>query len=732
MRMNKHFFLMAGLGLGLAVSALGASVTNLHYLIVDRSGSIKDSNLTVPLMKAVKEHVNTLGEKDEVKIIFFDNTWFGERTWPQMDFDAKVEFGKHFEKLFKPDRGSTLLYDTAAKVLDDVLPIANRYDTIKLLILSDGDDSSNGVIKTWAPVVDRACKLMKANPNSLITFYTIGFNPSNKPSDCIQTTHVHSNAVVIPPDPPRADFEAAPREVLVGEEVTFFARRSLGKVDRLEWSFGDSKIEAGALETHEVVRHTYGNAGLKTIRLVASGIGGRDEKEKVGYVAVKERERPVARFSWNPEQPRVNESVAFINQSAGNPESYRWDFGALGSSTEASPRATMAQAGTYAVSLVASKGSVSHTAKASMVVLPLAPEAGFTIDPAGDVDVGQTLVFQAKATGAGLQHAWTINQSAGKPEARVEWTAGEPGTVEVVHEVKGPGGVATQREKVFVRAIAKPDADFVITPEPVELGAEVTVRASKDQEGWAHHWTIAGRTYDQTEVTLRPEQAGALPVAHEVVFKGQTSHLDKTVAVIEVARLAPAFTASPRKGKRPLSVQFKDKTEGVVTAYAWDFGDGGNSPDRSPSHTYEAAGTYSVKLSVENKFGHRTTSAELVVITVTNPLPGWVWPSVGGALLALAGLVAFIKTRPVPPGGTLQWDLPEGGRSKPVTVGGTKFDLGAVKAPGWKADGSYQIVVKGGKRVVLKDGDVLQELGRDKRFKAGGVQFRYMNQLLEE
>lgn len=45
-------------------------------------------------------------------------------------------------------------------------------------------------------------------------------------------------------------------------------------------------------------------------------------------------------------------------------------------------------------------------------------------------------------------------------------------------------------------------------------------------------------------------------------------------------------------------------TDGMGTlAYAWDFGDGGSSTEASPSHTYSAAGTFDVQLTVTNEAG---------------------------------------------------------------------------------------------------------------------------------
>ena len=50
-------------------------------------------------------------------------------------------------------------------------------------------------------------------------------------------------------------------------------------------------------------------------------------------------------------------------------------------------------------------------------------------------------------------------------------------------------------------------------------------------------------------------------------------------------------------------VAFRDESEGTVTGWAWDFGDGTKSMERSPVHVYKAAGEYVVVLSVEGPAG---------------------------------------------------------------------------------------------------------------------------------
>jgi hypothetical protein len=81
--------------------------------------------------------------------------------------------------------------------------------------------------------------------------------------------------------------------------------------------------------------------------------------------------------------------------------------------------------------------------------------------------------------------------------------------------------------------------------------------------------------------------------------------------------------ASVEKGVAPLEVQFSSEglcsgAEGTVT---WDFGDA--SPpthDRNPTHTYESAGTYFARVTLEDP-ENKVRDSDEVPITVTAQEP---------------------------------------------------------------------------------------------------------------
>jgi PKD repeat protein len=67
-------------------------------------------------------------------------------------------------------------------------------------------------------------------------------------------------------------------------------------------------------------------------------------------------------------------------------------------------------------------------------------------------------------------------------------------------------------------------------------------------------------------------------------------------------------------------VTFQDVSINSPTSWQWDFGDGGTSPLQNPTHTYTAAGTYSVKLVVCNATACDSLTQSVVVTSVTGPI----------------------------------------------------------------------------------------------------------------
>jgi len=77
-----------------------------------------------------------------------------------------------------------------------------------------------------------------------------------------------------------------------------------------------------------------------------------------------------------------------------------------------------------------------------------------------------------------------------------------------------------------------------------------------------------------------------------------------------------AFSATPTAGKAPMEVQFTDASTGDITAWAWNFGDGGTSSEKNPKHTFQSNGDFTISLTVTGASGSTGTETKTNYIRV--------------------------------------------------------------------------------------------------------------------
>jgi PKD repeat protein len=75
---------------------------------------------------------------------------------------------------------------------------------------------------------------------------------------------------------------------------------------------------------------------------------------------------------------------------------------------------------------------------------------------------------------------------------------------------------------------------------------------------------------------------------------------------------------SPSSGSVPLNVDFTANVSGATASkYSWNFGDGTTSTATLPSHTYNAAGNYTAKVTVTDTNGSTASSSTVVAVAGT-------------------------------------------------------------------------------------------------------------------
>lgn len=182
---------------------------------------------------------------------------------------------------------------------------------------------------------------------------------------------------------------------------------------------------------------------------------------------------------------------------------------------------------------------------------------------------------------------------------------------------------------VFVFSVAgatqPPQASF--TADPTSGDEDLTVNFTDTSTG-----TVTGRQWDfQTDGTIdstvqNPTFTYTSPNTYTVTLTvtdgTNTSSASTTITVNPAVAPVAQFNASTTSGDSPLTVNFTDTSLNNPKTWAWVFGDGGTSAVRNPSHTYAAAGTYGVTLTVTNKAGSSTSAPTTITVNPPSNLVG--------------------------------------------------------------------------------------------------------------
>ena len=248
-----------------------------------------------------------------------------------------------------------------------------------------------------------------------------------------------------------------------------------------------------------------------------------------------------------------------------------------------------------------------------------------TFDGSGSTDADGTIVAYAWDFGDG-------NTGSGASPTHAYQSEGTF-TVELTVTDDGNAPNSATTTATITAAPVPPSADAG-GPYSGVVGTVISFNgsASSDADGTivAYAWDFGdGGVADGPTPTHSYSVDGTFTVMLTVTDNDGLTGTDTASATINPAggNTPPVASANgPYTGTEGAPVQFSSSgsmdPDGTIVAYAWDFGDGGSSTAENPAHTYVAAGTYTVSLTVTDDAGDTTsdaTTATIEAVVVNTP-----------------------------------------------------------------------------------------------------------------
>jgi YVTN family beta-propeller protein len=389
-----------------------------------------------------------------------------------------------------------------------------------------------------------------------------------------------------------------------------FTDQSTGSPISWNWTFGD-----GTYSTEKNPVHIYKEPGKYSVTLTLNETGNRTAVTKSGYITVSNGfEAPVAAFSASPASGKVPLTVSFTDQSTGSPTSRKWNFGDGTRSTGENPTHTYDKAGLYTVTLTVSNEKGSNTlTKSSYIIVSNTvngPVASFSASQTSG-KAPLTVDFTGQGKGSPAEWKWSFGDGNTSAEKNPVYTFNKSGLYSIKLTASNEKGSNTLTKSSYIAVSGVSNTPVSrFSASPVSGKAPLTVSFTDRSTGAPTSW----KWYfgDETNSTEKNpvhtyNEPGLYSVTLTAGGASGSNALTKTgfIAVSGVSLNTPvtSFSASPASGKVPLTVSFTDQSTGAPTAWKWTFGDGNDSTEKNPVHTYNKAGNYNVALTTTNEGG---------------------------------------------------------------------------------------------------------------------------------
>ncbi len=410
------------------------------------------------------------------------------------------------------------------------------------------------------------------------------------------------------------------------------------------WDFGD-----GASATGARVQHTYAAAGTYPIILVVDDGKGLHNSVDQAARSLVIHQPPVADAGGN-RQVCTGDVITFDGSKSLDPQGgalrYAWDFGDGTSSDIVNPTKTYRSGGVYPVTLsVRDSANLANSVDADRVSVKV--DQGPSADAGPDIKACamSSIEFDASRSfdpnGTIKRYDWDFGDGRFAIGEKPSHVYEQPGEYRVFLKIEGqrvgqcdPHSTDEMAVRIMQGPVVKIDARSAAPLGEVAFDGSGSHMPGGKITGW--HWDFGdGATAEGATVSHVFTEPGPKKVTLTVTSDSASPTCQRVAATHVVAVNAPpvAVIAAPEGASQGedllLDAGPSHDPDGAISAYDWDFGDGGTAKGVRVNHRFTAAGTYKVRLTVTDEAGveNSSTTAEAMLAVRPPPAPEIVLPA---------------------------------------------------------------------------------------------------------
>jgi PKD repeat protein len=371
------------------------------------------------------------------------------------------------------------------------------------------------------------------------------------------------------------------------------------------WDFGDTNTSTQQNPTHD-----YNASGTYTVTLTVTNSCGTATATKTITIAGP----PTATFTATNLTGCNSLAVQYTNTSTGSPTAFLWVFpgGSPDTSKLANPLVIYNTPGTYSVTLTVSNQFGTSTAtQANYVTLNADPKADFTHTISNFTTVNFTNISTAGTFPPVVSYLWQFDDGKTSTLANPVHVYTTDGTYKVKLIATNVCGADTMTQTVVI--VTPPTANFTATPVSGCVPMTVQFANESSANATTYNWSFPGGNPSSSNApnpSVTYATAGNYSVILTVGNAAGTSTSEKASFVVTNTKPSPGFDQSTSGRTLTLS-----NTSTNANTYSWAFGDGNNSTQNNPIHTYINDGTYTVTLTASNGCGDATSTKTVVIVT---------------------------------------------------------------------------------------------------------------------